>query len=63
LSRMLVSTGRPAEALRLLQPIHDWFSEGFDWPEFKDATSILADLKSTSTSATGPNRPVGSLTH
>jgi predicted ATPase len=61
LSRMLVNTGRHAEALRLLQPIHDWFSEGFDWPELKEAKSILADLKSTSASATDPNRPVGPL--
>jgi adenylate cyclase len=61
LGRMLVNTGRHAEALRLLQPIHDWFSEGFDWPELKDAKSILADLNSTSTSATDPNRRVGSL--
>ena len=29
------------------QPIHDWFSEGFDWPELKAAKSILAELKST----------------
>jgi adenylate cyclase len=62
LSRMLVNTTRHAEALRLLQPVHDWFSEGFDWPELEAAKSILADLKSTSTSGTGPNRPAGSLT-
>jgi predicted ATPase len=61
LSRMLVNTARHAEAFRLLQPIHDWFSEGFDWPELKDAKSILAELKSTSTSATDLNRRVGSL--
>ena len=60
LSRMLVSKARHAEALRLLQPIHDWFSEGFDWPELKDAESILAELKSTSTSDTDPNRRIGS---
>ncbi len=61
LSRLLVYKKRHAEALRLLQPIHDWFSEGFDWPEIKAAKSILAELKSTSTSATDPNRRVGSL--
>jgi predicted ATPase len=61
LSRMLVNKDRPAEALRLLQPIHDWFSEGFDWPELKEAKSILADLNSASASATDPNRRVGSL--
>jgi len=62
LGRMLVNTGRHAEALRLLEPIHDWFSEGFDWPELKDAKSILTDLKSSSTPAARPNRPAGSLT-
>jgi predicted ATPase len=61
LSRMLINRARQPEALRLLQPIHDWFSEGFDWPELQAAKSILADLKSTSTSAADPHRPVPSL--
>ena len=61
LSRMLVNSGRQAEALRLLQPIHDWFSEGSDWPELQAAKSILADLKSNSSSDTDPKRPVRSL--
>ena len=56
LSRMLVNTGRHAEALRLLQPIHDWFTEGFDWPELKDAKSILAELKSPANSGIGASR-------
>ena len=56
LSRMLVNTGRPTEALSLLQPIHDWFSEGFGWPELKDAKSILAELKLISTSEIGASR-------
>jgi predicted ATPase len=61
LSRMLVNTGRHAEVLRLLQPIHDWFTEGVDWPELKAAKSILADLKSSSTSDTVPDPPIRSL--
>ena len=61
LSRMLVNSGRQAEALRLLQPIHDWFSEGSDWPELQAAKSILADLKSNSSSDTDPKRPIRSL--
>jgi predicted ATPase len=60
LSRMLMKNGRQDEALRLLQPIHDWFSEGFDWPELLAAKSILADLKSTSISAADPMRPIPS---
>ena len=61
LSRMLMESGRQAEALPLLQPIHDWFSEGFDWPELLAAKSMLADLKSTSVSAADPKRPISSL--
>ena len=61
LSRMLVSNARHAEALRLLEPVCDWFSEGFDWPELQAAKSILADLKSTLNSDTDPKRPIRSL--
>jgi hypothetical protein len=61
LSRMLVKNGRQDEALRLLQPIHDWFSEGFDWPELQTARSILDDLKATSNLSPDPKRPIRSL--
>ena len=58
LSRMLMKNGRHSEARRLLQPIHDWFTEGFDWPELLSAKAILVDLNSTSVSASDPKRPV-----
>jgi len=58
LSRMLIISGRHAEARRLLQPIHDWFTEGFDWPELLSAKSILAELDSTSVSSSDPKRPI-----
>ncbi len=61
LSRMLMNSGRQAEALGILQPIHDWFTEGFDWPELKTAKAILAELKSTSTSTPDPKRATPSL--
>ncbi|MGA7871558.1 MAG: AAA family ATPase [Candidatus Binatus sp.] len=61
LSRMLMNSGRQAEALGILQPIHDWFTEGFDWPELKTAKAILAELKSTSTSTPAPKRATPSL--
>jgi len=38
----------------------DWFTEGFDWPEFIAARTNLAHLKSTSTSAS-PSRWTPSL--
>jgi tetratricopeptide (TPR) repeat protein len=61
LSRMLMNNGRNAEAGHLLQPIHDWFTEGFDWPELLAAKSILADLESASVSASDPRRPIPTL--
>ena len=61
LSRLLMNRGRQAEALSLLRPIHDWFSEGFDWPELLAAKSILADLEPTSMPAANLMRPIPSL--
>jgi predicted ATPase len=61
LTRMLVNSGRNAEARHLLQPIHDWFTEGFEWPELLSAKSILVDLDSTSASDSEPKRPITSL--
>ncbi|HKN11558.1 MAG TPA: AAA family ATPase [Candidatus Binatus sp.] len=61
LSRMYIDSGKDAQALAILQPIHDWFTEGFDWPELKTANGILVDLKSASTSAANPKRATPSL--
>lgn len=61
LSRMLIKSGRRDEGLSLLQPVHDWFSEGFDWPELQAARAILDDLRATSMSASDLKRPVPSL--
>jgi predicted ATPase len=58
LSRMLMNSGRHSEARRLLQPIHDWFTEGSDWPELLSAKSILIDLDSTSKSVPDPKRSI-----
>jgi hypothetical protein len=38
------SQGRTKEAWYLLQPIHDWFTEGFDTRDLMDAKSLLAEL-------------------
>jgi predicted ATPase len=61
LSRMYLNGGKSAEALRILQPIHDWFTEGLDWPELKTAKAILSDLKSASSSSADPQPPGRSL--
>ena len=53
LSRMYLGAGRSEEALSILQPVHDWFTEGSNWQELKTANAVLSDLKSSSTLAAG----------
>src|SRR4051794_16232444 len=36
--------GKRAEARDLLGPIYDWFTEGFDAPDLKDAKALLDEL-------------------
>ena len=36
--------GKPAEARALLQPVYDWFTEGFDTQDLKDAKALLEEL-------------------
>jgi predicted ATPase len=40
----LWSERRRAEARELLAPIYDWFTEGFDTPDLKDAKVLLDEL-------------------
>jgi tetratricopeptide (TPR) repeat protein len=44
LARLLASRGDSAEALAVLAPVHDWFSEGRDTRDLKEAAQLLADL-------------------
>jgi class 3 adenylate cyclase/tetratricopeptide (TPR) repeat protein len=44
LSRLWRNQGRRADALRLLTPIHAWFTEGFALPDLVEAGTLLADL-------------------
>jgi tetratricopeptide (TPR) repeat protein len=44
LARLLASRGDQVEALALLAPIHDWFSEGRDTRDLKEAAELLAEL-------------------
>jgi hypothetical protein len=41
---------RRVEALALLAPIHDWFTEGHDTRDLKEATQHLLKLRSAQTS-------------
>jgi predicted ATPase len=44
LARLLGEKGRREEARELLAPVDDWFTEGFDFADLKDAKALLAEL-------------------
>jgi len=37
--------GKCQEAHDLLAPVYDWFTEGFDTADLKDANALLGELK------------------
>ncbi len=44
LARLWYDQGRLEEAKDILQPIYDWFTEGFDTPDLKEAKALLSEL-------------------
>jgi predicted ATPase len=51
LSRLWHAQGAPdkrEEARRMLSDVHDWFTEGFDTPDLKEAKALLGELSSES---------------
>ena len=44
LARLWQSYGKRSEARDLLEPIYDWFNEGFDTADLKDAKALLEEL-------------------
>ena len=44
LSRLWCDQGKQKEARDLLAPIHDWFTEGFDTQDLKDAKALLDEF-------------------
>jgi hypothetical protein len=44
LARLLRDTGRRDEAPTMLGDIYNWFTEGFDTADLKDARSLLDEL-------------------
>jgi class 3 adenylate cyclase/tetratricopeptide (TPR) repeat protein len=44
LARLLRETGRPDEARKMLAEIYNWFTEGFDTADLKDAKALLDEL-------------------
>jgi predicted ATPase len=45
LARLLGDHGRREEAQQLLAPVYDWFTEGFDTADLKEATALLNELR------------------
>jgi predicted ATPase len=43
-ARLMQSQDRKTEALELLKPIYDWFTEGFDTKDLKEAKALLEEL-------------------
>ncbi|MFN0313653.1 MAG: AAA family ATPase [Burkholderiales bacterium] len=44
LARLWHSQGKRSEAIALLKPVYEWFTEGFDTKDLKDARSLIAEL-------------------
>jgi predicted ATPase len=44
LSRLFRSEARDSEARELLAPIYQWFSEGFDTPDLREAAVLMTEL-------------------
>jgi DNA-binding SARP family transcriptional activator/predicted ATPase len=51
LARVLLATGRRVEAHRTVAGIYEWFTEGFDTADLKDARALLETLTTSSTLA------------
>jgi class 3 adenylate cyclase/predicted ATPase len=45
LARLWRDQGKPTEAHDLLAPVYDWFTEGFDIADLKDAEALLDELR------------------
>jgi predicted ATPase len=46
LCRLLRRQGKTDEGRRLLEPVYDWFTEGFDKPDLKEAKALLDSFSS-----------------
>lgn len=45
LARQWQSLGKRQDAYELLAPVYDWFTEGFDTRDMRDANALLAELR------------------
>ena len=46
LARLWQGQGKPTEAYALLASIYDWFTEGFDTKDLKEAKALIEELSS-----------------
>jgi len=44
LARLWQSQGKRKEALKLLKPVYEWFTEGFETKDLKEAKALLEEL-------------------
>jgi predicted ATPase len=44
LARLWRDQGKVQQARKLLAPVYDWFTEGFDTRDLKEATALLGEL-------------------
>ena len=44
MARLWRDQGKPQQARELLAPVYDWFTEGFDTRDLKDAMALLEEL-------------------
>jgi predicted ATPase len=42
LARLYCQQGKPVEAVRLVKPVFDWFTEGHDTADIKTASAVLS---------------------
>jgi predicted ATPase len=54
LARLRRDQGRHTEARNLLAPVYDWFTEGFDTPDLKEAKALLDELTRDVASSRSP---------
>ena len=44
LSRLILNQGEPAQAFDLLAPVYEWFTEGFESADLREAKLLLEEL-------------------
>ena len=45
LSRLLLKRGKREEAGKILAEAYGWFTEGFETPDLKDASALMAHIR------------------